>query len=229
MTGERPTNEHELIELVRSIDVEAPPALRARIEEMVAAAPARRRRRVRPGAGAFLRARPLAGALATAAVIAALVVALTSGGGGGSGLNLRSAAAPTLLASTTPAPSRSGHSEFLAAAVGDIRFPYLEDGLGWRASGARTDTVDGHAVTTVFYSRGPARVGYAIYTGLPATAGEGSVRLQDGTKFHVVSDNGTAIISWTRSGHLCVMSSHGANASQLIRLAGWGTGSTVAA
>ena len=248
MIGERPTNEDELIELVRSIDVPAPLALRARVEEMVAAAPARRRARLRSSpaargdrsAGALPRARPLAAALAGAVAIAALVVALTAGGGGHSAtraanrggghsaLSLRSAAAPTLRASTTPAPGRNGDSQFLAAAVGDVRFPYLDDVLGWRASGSRTDTIAGHAVTTVFYSRGSTRVGYAIYAGLPATSHEGSVRRQDGIRFHVVSNNGTAIISWTRSGHLCVMASHGASTDALIRLAGWGTGPTAA-
>ena len=235
MIGERPTSEDELIELVRSIDVPAPLALRARVEEMVAAAPARRRARLRSpaargdrSAGALPRARPLAAALAGAVAIAALVVALTAGGGGHSALSLRSAAAPTLRASTTPAPGRNGDSQFLAAAVGDVRFPYLDDVLGWRASGSRTDTIAGHAVTTVFYSRGSTRVGYAIYAGLPATSHEGSVRRQDGIRFHVVSNNGTAIISWTRSGHLCVMASHGASTDALIRLAGWGTGPTAA-
>jgi hypothetical protein len=231
MIGERPTSEDELIELVRSIDVPAPPALRARVEEMVAAAPARRRTlpwSARRSGASPARARPLAAALAGAVAVAALVVALTSGGGGHSTLSLRRAAAPTLLASTTPAPGRSGETQFLATAVGNVRFPYLEDGLGWRASGSRTDTIAGHAVTTVFYSRGPSRVGYAIYAGLPATSREGSVRVQDGIRFHVVTNNGSAIISWTRSGHLCVMASQGANANELIRLAGWGTGPTVA-
>jgi hypothetical protein len=235
MIGERPTSEDELTELVRSIDVPAPPALRARVEEMVAAAPARRRTRLRSAAargdrsaGALPRARPLAAALAGAVAIAALVVALTAGGGGHSALSLDRAAAPALRASTTPAPGRNGDSQFLAAAVGDVRFPYLEDALGWRASGSRTDTIAGHAVTTVFYSRGSSRVGYAIYAGLPATSREGSVRRQYGIRFHVVSNNGTAIISWTRSGDLCVMASHGASADALIRLAGWGTGATAA-
>src|SRR5438309_5144376 len=146
MTIKRPQTEDELIDLVHSIDIEAPPALRARVEDMVAEAAARRGRprpavrRGGSGRSGVWRARPLTGALTLAVVVAALVVALTSGGGS-HGLSLRSAAAPTLLASTTRGPVRSGHSEFLAAEVSGVRFPYLEDALGWRSSGGRTDTV----------------------------------------------------------------------------------------
>jgi hypothetical protein len=237
MTNPRPRSEDELVDLVRSIDVEAPPALHARVEEMVAAVPARGRLRPRSAAGRggrraspMRRARPLAGALATVVVVAGIIVTLTSGGSTRNTLSLRSAAAPTLLAATTAAPSRSDHSQYLKTAVGDVRFPYLEDALGWRASGARTDAVDGRAVTTVFSSRGAQRVGYAIYAGVPSTSwGGASVSSQGGTKFHILSGSGTAIISWTRSGHLCVMASHGASAEELIRLAGWGGSHTVAA
>ena len=245
MTIKRPQTEDELIDLVHSIDIEAPPALRARVEDMVAEAAARRGRprpavrRGGSGRSGVWRARPLTGALTLAVVVAALAVALTSGGGshglslrsGGShGLSLRSAAAPTLLASTTRGPVRSGHSQFLAAEVGGVRFPYLEDALGWRSSGGRTDTVAGRAVTTVFYSRGAARVGYSIYAGVPAPSARGGVlHLFRGTAYRVLAGNGTAIISWKRDGHLCVMSSSSASASALIHLAGWSGGSATAA
>lgn len=235
MTVQRPQDEDELIDLVRSIDVEAPPALRARVEEMVAVAPRRglRRSAVERGgrrSSGIWRARPLAGALATAAVVGALVVALTSGGGTRTELTLRSAAAPTLLASTTPGPARSDHSDFLAAEVDGVRFPYLEDALGWYSTGARTDTVAGRAVTTVFYSRGAARVGYAIYAGVPAPSSLGGVvHVYHGTEYRVLAGAGTAIISWKRDGHLCVMSSGTASASELMHLAGWSGGTATAA
>ena len=51
-------------------------------------------------------------------------------------------------------------------AVGGVTFPSWERAFGWRATGARTDTVGGREVTTVFYanSRGQ-RIGYAIAAG----------------------------------------------------------------
>jgi hypothetical protein len=225
MTLRRPRSEDELVDLVRSIDIEAPPALRARVEEMIAATPSRRRRTAR-GAASW-RARPLAGALATAALLAALVAVLaTSGGGSGHGLGLRSAAAPTLLTATAPAPAQSARSHFLTAAVEGVRFPYWGDRFGWHSSGARSDTVAGRAVTTVFYTRAGARIGYAIYGGVPAPRSSGgAVATHEGTQYHVLSSGGTSIISWKRGGHLCVMSSRGASAAELIRLAGWDGGS----
>jgi hypothetical protein len=229
MTRPRPRNEEELVDLVRSIDVEAPPALRARVEEMVATATERRRPRLglgNVGASGIWRRRSLAGALAAAAVAAVLLVTLSAGGG--HTLNLRSAAAPTLLASTIPAPVRSDHSEFLTASVGAVRFPYLEDAFGWHSSGSRTDTIDGRPVTTVFYSRGAARIGYAIY-GVPSPSSAGGVvHDEGGTQYRVLSGSGAAIISWTREGHLCVMSGRGASAQELIRLAGWDEGGSTA-
>lgn len=216
----RPRNEQELVDLVRSIDLEAPPSLRARVEEMVAAAPRRRLPRLGLPAGIF-GARPLAGALAAAAIAAVLIVTLSSGAGGHK-LDLRSAAAPTLLASTTVAPARSDHSHFLTTAVGAVRFPYLEDAFGWRSSGSRTDSVAGRSVTTVFYSRGSARIGYAIYSVPSPSSRGGVVQLEGGTSYRVLTLGGAAVISWMREGHLCVMSGRGASAQQLIRLAGWG-------
>jgi hypothetical protein len=218
MTPKRPANEDDLAELVRSIDVPAPAELRARVEEMIAAAPTRRRR-------AAARARPrlaFAGALATAAVIAALVVTLSSGGGSHPAFTLRAAAAPTLLAALSPAPLHSDHSHFVSASVEGVRFPYLEDAFGWHSTGSRSDVVAGRAVTTVFYTRGAQRIGYAIYSGLPApAAGGGSVRWAANTRYRVLGGGGATVISWARGGHLCVMSSSGASADELIRLAGW--------
>jgi hypothetical protein len=225
MTLKRPTGEDELAELVRSIDVQAPPALRARVDEMIAGAPARGRRR----AARVVPARALTGAFAGAAALAVLVLALTSGGGSHSTLNLRAAAAPTLLAAVTPAPSHSDHSAFVAASVEGVRFPYWADAFGWRSSGARSDTVAGRRVTTVFYSRGAERIGYAIYAGVPSPAASGGVaRRSGGTMYRVLAEPGATVISWARGGHLCVMSSRRASASELIRLAGWGDRSSTA-
>ena len=72
MSEPRPHTETELIEHVRSLDVPAPAALHARIDALVA----EHARAGRPPLAARLRARPaaLGGALAFAAVLAALLV-----------------------------------------------------------------------------------------------------------------------------------------------------------
>jgi len=155
-----------------------------------------------------------------------LVAVLATSGGTSGALGLRSAAAPTLLAATAPAPSHSARAHSLTAAVEGVRFPYWGDRFGWRSSGARSDTVAGRTVTTVFYTRAGVRIGYAIFAGVPAPRSSGgAIRVQDGTQYHVLANAGTAIISWQRGGHLCVMSSQGTSAAALIRLASWDGGS----
>jgi hypothetical protein len=167
-------------------------------------------------------ARALVGAAATALLAAAVVLAVTNGGGHAA-LTLRAAAAPTLRAATAPAPRESAGTRFLAAAVEGVRFPYWEESFGWRSSGARSDTVAGRAVKTVFYSSGNTHIGYSIYSGVPAprlgtSSSSSSLRI-GGTRYAVSVDRGTAIISWQRAGHLCVMSGHGISARSLARLA----------
>jgi hypothetical protein len=239
MTPTHPSNEDELIERMRSIDVPAPPSLRASVERMIAdasAAPHRPLRallartlprRDRSGARTRVERRALGAGLAGAAlaVAAILAVVLASSGGTHASLTLRDAAAPTLLASTAPAPRERAHTGFLAAAVERVSFPYWEESFGWHSSGARHDVLRGRAVTTIFYTHDSARIGYAIYAGVPAprTSG-GSVRTRGHTPYRVSSGDGIAIISWQRGGHLCVMSSRSASISELIRLAAWGDG-----
>src|SRR5438105_2227417 len=216
MTKLRPANEDELVELVRSIDVEAPATLRAGVERMIADA------RARGG----LRRRTLTGAAAGAALAGGVAaVLIVSGGSTHAGLNLRAAAAPTLLAATSPAPRESDHSHVLAAAVDGVHFPYWEESFGLRSSGTRHDTLGGRTVTTVFYSHGDSRIGYAIYGGVPSPRPRGgSVQLQGGTAYRVLRSDGTSIISWMRGGHLCVMSSRRASPAELMRLAAWDDG-----
>jgi hypothetical protein len=245
MSYRRPQSEDELVELVSSIDVQAPATLRSSVERMLADAPIAPRspaaallRRALPvgraglGAGRASRSRSrsrggLAGGLAAAALASVIVALVLATSGGTASLSLRSAAAPTLLASTTPAPRERDHSHFLAAAVDGVRFPYWEESFGWRSTGARHDTFRGRPVTTVFYRRGHSTIGYAIYSGVPSSRPSGGVvRWQNGTAYDVTSDGGTAIISWLHSGHLCVMSGHYASAAALMRLASWGEGAT---
>jgi hypothetical protein len=242
MTPTRPSSEDELVGLVRSVDIAAPPALRANVERMLAEAPVARlgpmrtvlalARRQRDHAGARTRfeGRALGTGLAAAAVSIAVVLAvvLSSTGGARSSLSLRAAATPTLLAATAPAPRERAHTDSLVAAVGNVHFPYWAESLGWRSTGARHDTLGGRSVTTVFYAHGQARVGYAIYAVPSPRSSDGAVRTQDGTAYHVLSSNGTAIISWLRSGHLCVMSSRRASVADLIRLAAWSDGARAA-
>lgn len=211
--------EHELVELVRAIDVRAPQALHERIESMVA-----ERAGARPRGRA---ARRFALAAAPAACVAAAVLALVlSTGGTGSTLTLRRTVALTLRPSTMAAPAESPDAgAMLTVAVDGIRFPYWGGSFGMRATGERIDRVDGRTVTTVFYSDARKRwVGYAIVAGTPAPlVSGGTVMNRAGTQYRLSSEDGARVLTWLRDGHLCVLAGHGVGASTLLSLASWQT------
>jgi len=236
MTDPRPRTEAELIEQIRSIDLPAPESLHRQIEAMIAGkAPAtgpphagasRKDRAVRPfGLGPRLAA---GGAIAAVVVALAIVVGLS---GGSSTLSVRDASALTLRQATSapPAESSSDRGE-LTAAVDGVSFPYWGGHFGWRSTGSRTDHLDGRTVTTIFYAnpRG-RRVGYAIVAGTaPAQMSGGVVSMRDGTPYRLLTVNGTAVVSWLRAGHLCVVSGRGVDGATLLALASWDEHRTVA-
>ncbi len=212
--------ESEFVELVRGIDVAAPDSLHRSVNAMIerrtgSASAGRARPRAR---GAWLAA---GAALACAAVAAALAVGL---GSGSQAPSLSDAAALTLRPALRAAPAESGHAGTeLAAAVQGVSFPYWEEDLGWRSTGERSDTVAGRAVTTVFYAnRSGVRVGYAIMSGAAPKVGGGKLWWHDGVAYRVQSLHGTEVVSWLRSGHLCVVSGRGVQKRTLLALASWG-------
>ncbi len=219
------------VAIMRSLEsVEAPSLLRRSIETSTAGgeepgntrstSPPRRRRTVplRLQAGAAV-------ALAAAAVVA-VVLALTAGGSG------TPTTAPTLLQasssglgpSTQPVPAKSPHNpNLLAASAAGIAFPYWGDRFGWQAAGARTDTVAGRTVTTVFYThRGTGRVWYSIVSGaaLPVPAGSATIE-RHGVSFHVVRAAAPTVVTWREAGHTCILTARAVNAGTLVRLAAW--------
>jgi hypothetical protein len=219
-----PKNESELLELIRSIDVRAPEELHRRAAALIA-----ERSGARGLAGSPMRLR-LGGALGLAtAVVIALVLVLS--GGGSSALTLKSAAALTLRAPTTAAPRENPQARAqLTASVDGVAFPYWEERFGWRSSGARTDSLGGRTVRTVFYTdnRG-RRVGYAIVAGSsPPSLSGGVVRWRKGTPYRLLVENGNRVVVWLRKGHLCVVSGRGISESTLLRLASWDERGTLA-
>src|SRR5436190_1495165 len=230
MSERRPKTEAELVELVRAVDVRAPESLRANVEEMIAD---RTRTGDARGRGFARRARPplvLAGAIATAAAV--LAVALLAGGSSApTGPTVSEAAALTLAPATHPAPpeSRTRRAQ-LAATVDGVFFPYWEGRLGWRSTGSRSDRLHGRQITTVFYGdRGGRQIGYAIVSGHPAPKlSGGTTALRNGIPYRLLRENGVAVVTWLRSGHLCVVSGQGVDSATLLRLASWDSRGRVA-
>jgi len=223
MSEQRPSTETELIEFVRSSDVRAPDELRRRVESLIAARSTGReqtrssqRSKLRFGLG-------FAGTMVIAAAVAvALAVGLSSSSA--PKLTLQQASALALRPATLPAPpeSRSNGGQLMAT-VDEIAFPYWEDRFGWRATGERTDRIDGRAVKTVVYEDAHGRrIGYAIVADTPAPALSGGAVATRGTvPYRTFSENGAQSISWLRDGHLCVVSGRGVSTATLLKLASW--------
>lgn len=219
----RPRNEDEVAELLSSIDVSAPAHLHERIAAMVAEPPKTGVRASRSGV-AFGGPRLRLGAAGTAlaALVVALVLALS--GSGGSGLSLQQASAVTLRAATLPAPAESSSERGqLAASVDGVSFPYWGKRFGWRSDGSREDRIGKRTIRTVFYSDGAGkRVGYAIVAGTPAPrVSGGTVAWRGGTAYRLHEVNGAEVVTWTRDGHLCVVSGRGVEGRTLLALASW--------
>lgn len=220
-----PRTESELVEFVRSIDAPAPDSLHRDLQALISTS---RSRPLRTGllavrSATVTPARGLLAATALIAVTAAVLAIALSGGGGNATMSLREASAPTLRGATTSAPSEStGDRAQLAASVDGVSFPYWEERFGWRSTGARSDRVAGHAMTTVFYTdaRG-RRIGYAIVAGTPPRIGGGIVSRRGKVPYRLSYENGASVVTWLRDGHLCVVSGRGVSGATLLRLAGW--------
>jgi hypothetical protein len=224
--------QRRVVELLRSFDTPAPAQLHQRIESLVTAqqdsdSPRQDRRFAPRGASRrqFFSPQMFAALGVTAIVVVAIAIAVGLGGGGGTPtLSLHQATAPTLRAATLPAPPESGtnHTE-LTASVGGVKFPYWGERFGWHSTGTRGDRIDGRAVTTVFYADAAGRrVGYAILAGTPAPRiSGGTIAWSHGVPYRVLSENGTAVVTWQRDGHLCVVSGRGVSGATLLKLASW--------
>jgi hypothetical protein len=231
--SERPKTEPELIDFVRSIDTRAPASLHERVQALIdersrgertgpqrEGAPARAagRRRLLPA---------LAGGLAAAVVAGVVVAAIALSGGSGAPSAVTAASRLTLSGATLAAPAKSVSDRAnLAASVDGVSFPYWEESFGWRSTGARTDTLGGRTVQTVFYTDAAGRrIGYAIVGGTPPLpTGGGRVQWRDGHAYRVLRINGAPAVVWLRDGRLCVVSGRGVDAATLLALASWHQG-----
>jgi hypothetical protein len=199
------------VTMLRALDEPAPAALRARVNELTSPAASRRAPRWR-------RAFVLPGATAIAAAVAAVVI-LVSGGAGTP--TVPTAARLALASATLPAPAADPNdAENLTLSAAGIPFPAWGPQKGWTATGARTDTVDGRRVTTVFYTgRTGKRIGYAITDGAPLSGAKGDSVTRYGVRFTLQQSGPARLISWMRSGHTCVIAGRSVSYRALLTLA----------
>ena len=201
-------------EAIAGVATPAPAALRARIQTL------------RPDRGRRARF-AIAGALATAA--AALVLALALPSGSPAGPSLSQAATLSALPATAAAPGNyDGTDSLLNIAIGGVRFPEWANAFGWKASGVRTDEIDGRQATTVFYDKAGRRIGYTIVDGDALDVPGGATPAQrNGLELHTLTADGRTVVTWERMGHTCILSGDGVAAARMIELAAWTAGGSV--
>lgn len=136
-------------------------------------------------------------ALGFAAVAATMLVLVA-----GSGPAIDDALAVAAKPATAPAVA-GDH-------VGGARFPSYGK---YAAVGARTDVVDGRTMRTVFYAHEGRTIAYTIVGG-PALESDGRLRV-------LGESGGRRAITWTNSGHTCVISGTGVDTAVLRELAAW--------
>jgi anti-sigma factor RsiW len=186
--------------------VSAPASLRERVDAAPRARASSRRRRALV---------PAVAALAVAVLAAVLV--LPSGTPGGP--SVVEAAALAQRPAVEPAP-RSVMGKLLDRRAAGLPFPDWAQKFGWQATGARTDTVDGRRMTTVFYAKGARRIAYTIVSGAALDEPEGGDRVVEGTRVRLVRARPPALVTWLRRGHTCVLSG-AADPETLRNLAAW--------
>jgi hypothetical protein len=204
------------------IDVGAPARLRARVESEHAGRSGQPRSRI------WVVSRPAAaGGVAALAVVIAAILILP---GGAREPTIGDADELATLSASAPAPEpRATEPALLAAAVEGVSFPNWGPDLGWRATGRRTDELDGRRMETVFYEHAGDRVGYTIVSGealeWPPHA---KVATREGIELRSYRDDGRIVVTWLRRGHVCVLSGRGLERDTLLDLAAWnGEGAVV--
>jgi hypothetical protein len=158
-------------------------------------------------------------AVATAAALA-LIVGLVSLGGGPSveavaSFSLRPATQPT------PAPDPS-QPALLRRELERVAFPNWSAEFGWKADGARSDTVDGRRADTVFYTHKGHRISYTVIAGDPIDPpGQATAIGAGGVELHRFRDGPRDVVVFTRGGRTCVLAGDVIHDDTLVKLASW--------
>jgi hypothetical protein len=205
--------ERHVVEVLQDAgrNVRAPAALRARLEAQRPKRSVAARRRVGYG-GAF--------AAALAAVVLALVLALPGGTPGSPSVSQAAGLAMLGPATAPPAvdPQTPGKLE---TNIEDVYFPNWTHRFGWRASGQRTDKLDGRSAVTVYYDWHGRRLAYTI-VGAPALKMPAAqVTVRRGEQYRTLTLHGRLVVTWRRDNHTCVLSGNGVDAAVLQKLASW--------
>ncbi len=205
--------ERHVVELLHSARARdrAPASLRARIEAERPKRTVAARRRFSYGGG-------LVGALAVAALAIALL--LPGGSPGAPSLSEAASLATRGPAMAAPAadPDQPGKLETL---IDGIYFPDWSPKFHWRASGQRTDTINGRRAVTVYYDWKGHRLAYTIVGSPALNTPTARVTTLRGVELHTLTMGGRLVVTWKRGNNTCVLSATGIPAAKLQKLAAW--------
>jgi hypothetical protein len=195
----------------------APLALRERIEADSARVAKR---------GAVARSRGRLGWLLPAGgLVAAATVALVLVLGGPGAPSVLATASLATRGPLLPAPKEDGYNgTVLKVSIDGVPFPYWGDSFQWEAVGARDDKIKDRSAKTIFYENPKGvRAAYTILGGEKIDApSNASKQTRHGTQLSIIQDKGRRIVTWTRSGHTCVLSAPLAVPEEkLLELASW--------
>jgi hypothetical protein len=164
------------------------------------------------------RAAPLAVAATLAAVVAVFVAQLAGGPS-----TLTQAAELAKRPAERPAPAAAG--PVLREEFAGVSFPEWSAEFGWRATGARSDRLDGRRTRTVYYEHTGHRIAYTVVSGAPLEAPDHARRVRrDGLEIALYRDPGHGghdIAIFERNGRTCVLAGHVMRTSTLVKLAAW--------
>jgi anti-sigma factor RsiW len=203
--------ERRVVQLLQAsnAEVRAPAALRARIDAERPSRAVRTRRRVVFG-----------GSLAAGLAAVALALVLLLPGGAPGAPSVSQAASLAWLGSTAPPPPLDPDNPIkLGRNIQQVYFPNWRP-FGWRASGQRTDRINGRNAATVYYRHGE-EIAYTIVASPTLEAPVAEVSVLKGTVLRTVRMDGRLVVTWQRDGHTCVLSGVGVPASTLQRLAAY--------
>jgi hypothetical protein len=156
-------------------------------------------------------------ALASAAVVA-LVIGLAAGAGHGPGVDQLTAISERTA--TEPKPASDG--TLLAREFEGVTFPDWSREFGWRPIGARTDTVDGRAADTVFYTHDGHVIGYTVLAGDTVDPPDNATTLtREGVTLHRFRDGYRDVVMFERNGRTCMLAGHTIHENTLPELAAW--------
>jgi hypothetical protein len=207
------TERHERVaRLLREGGPVAPETLHRRVQETL-------RRPPKPRRPPLLRL-PVVAATG-AAVVIALVLALTAVTGGGEpSVDTVADLSDVTPTESTPAPDPS-QPTLLRREFEGVAFPNWSK-RGWKPVGARTDEIDGRSTESVYYQHEGHRISYTVIGGEPVDPPSDAVAVRvGGVDLNHVTRGHREIVTFLRNGRTCVVAGHFRDSRTALELASW--------